>query len=102
MNDLEGIKQLYEHLKSGVYNDSIAEEEVYEIRKLQFEINRLKIKLDFIENKIQKIQKSDIYLTAKNIKNKDEYFEYLQIKIKREIEELKLKYGKEFASNKKL
>lgn len=100
LNDLEGVKKIYSHLRNGVFAEISIDEESHEIRKLNADVNRLKIKRDTLEKNLLELRESKTYITVVNITNKEEYFQYMLCKIRAEIQEIKEKYAKELASSK--
>jgi len=95
LNDLEGIRKLYAYLKNGVFSEIDIDIEKYEIKKLNSEVNRLKIKRDGLQKRIFEIRESDTFTTISNIQDKDDYFQYMLSKINIEIKEIKIKYAEE-------
>lgn len=98
LNDLEGIKKLYNHLKNGVFCE-IDENKNFKERKLKTNINRLKIKIDFLEERLQSLALSKTFITIKNIPSSEEYFNYMRLKIENQISEFRIKHEKELTSN---
>ena len=98
LNDLQGVKDLYAHLKKGVFTEININSENQEIRKLKANINRLKIKRETFEKRILQLKKSDTYITVINITSKDEYFDYMQLKIRNQIQDIRENYEKKLTT----
>lgn len=88
-NDIERVKEIYSNLKKGILSVSANKQTNKDVIKMQVE--RLKLKLTRLQNEIEQIKQSGVFIQINAITNWDTYFRNQKELLQKELEDLQ--YG---------
>jgi hypothetical protein len=90
--DFAKVKDIYEELKSGIFNpENLMDNEV---DKLKIKLAALEHKYNTILNNLRILKTTDPFLTFKDLKDWNQFFEIQKVVLQNQKEELELKYVK--------
>lgn len=90
--DFEKVKQIHAELKAGIFNPENLKDSEMDMLRNRFAV--LEHKYKRILNNLMIIKTTDPFLTIKQLKDWDQFFEVQKVLLKNQKEELELKYVK--------
>lgn len=86
LNDIKKVNEILKNLEKGIFKSN--SEKISEKEKLLLIVTQLKIKLEELENNLNKLKNNETYITVTKIENLDKYFSETKEKILLELKKL--------------